>query len=119
MELKKAEQEKQIEAKKIKKLKILKLKGAPVAISLLIAITRISFVNIKRWFLSTFELANHDILTYHYIAKHQPNFESGILDITKKYALLIRETRIKKNKINKESETKKNKILKYFYSKVK
>ena len=63
----------------------------PVNISFLMATAKTSFESIRKRFVKNFELANHDFLNHHYVTKYKPKFESGILNIDKKHALLTRK----------------------------
>ena len=65
-----------------------------------------------------FGLEKYDIPTYHYMTMHRPKFDSGILEINKNYAIIARESKLKKDKQKDLTDAKKNKIMKQYYCKL-
>lgn len=97
---------------------MLKSKGTNVGIYFLTGVTRTKFNEMRNKVIKRFGLEKYDIPTYHYMTMHRPKFDSEIIEISKNYAIITRESKLKNEKQKDLIETKKNKITKEYYCKL-
>lgn len=90
-----------------------------LGITLLVGTNSVNFSWIRTEILETYKLENHALPTYHYMTKHWPNLDCGVVTINPLYSILTREYLLRKAKRTDVSETKKNKKYVQYFAKLK
>ena len=95
--------------------------GTNVAISLLMGTTREHYNEMRQECLEAHKLEEHDLFTFYYVTKFRQKMDKGILDKTIEcYKKLSREGTLKMEASNTDiTLTKKNKIEKRYFCKIK
>ena len=92
-----------------KRQKVESSKGKGIGVALLMATHRNAYNFLREQIINNLNLPSYEIPTFHYITKHRPKIESGILSIDKEFSILSRESQLKKENRKKKNDNKKRK----------
>ena len=96
-----------------KRQKVESSKGKGIGVALLMATHRNAYNFLREQIINNLNLPSYEIPIFHYITKHRPKIESGILSIDKDFSILSRESQIKKEIQKKKNDNEKKR--KRFY----